>query len=80
MNFLLTSFTCLMLSFVFALVLKNSAQKRFVACGGVIIGSLIGLIPALYILGGASTFEITLGYFLPGMAITVGIDALSAFF
>lgn len=80
MNGLLTSFSFFLFSFALTFLLRNGTQKRFAACGGVVIGSVIGMIPALSVLGGGDAFEATLGSFLPGMAITVGVDPLSAFF
>lgn len=58
----------------------SSFFKKNINCAGVILGSLLGLLPAVQVLiggvslGGAWVSEI------PGLTLSFGIDALSAFF
>ena len=78
MNELLSSFGVLLLSFFTALFLKKGA-RRLVSCGGVVLGSVLGLIPALRFLGGGSVVR-SLGSPLPGLNLSLGLDPLSAFF
>ncbi len=48
--------------------------------GGAVLGSALGLVPALQVLAGRSLPAVEIAWAVPGGALALGIDALSAFF
>ena len=80
MIFFLFSSAILLLSSFLCLIVTNESQKRFLGCGGVVLGSLVGLVPSLLVLKNNFVLEWTLGSLLPGLTLSLGIDGLSAFF
>src|SRR3990167_3026097 len=80
MNFLLSAFVIFLISFCLTIFLKTEIQKRCIACGGVVVGSLLGIIPAFRILASGLSSSASLPSPIPGLDIALGIDPLSAFF
>lgn len=68
------------LSLSFATFLVSSLFKRKFSCPGVILGALLGLIPALQVLMSGGSWEERWQGGIPGLTLSFGIDSLSAFF
>jgi formate hydrogenlyase subunit 3/multisubunit Na+/H+ antiporter MnhD subunit len=51
-----------------------------IGVGGAVLGSALGILPALRVLSGTDLPSVHLAWSIPGGAISLGIDALSAFF
>lgn len=80
MIFLISSIAIFLLSALLALLFQEEQTKKSAALGGVMMGSLIGLIPAVRVLGGSGTIEDAWEGTLPGLTLRIGLDGLSAFF
>ena len=80
MIFLLASFGCFFMAAVLVSLLKNQAAKRWVGCGGVLVGSVLGLIPSIQVLANGMPLAQNLGAPIPSLNISLGVDPLSAFF
>src|SRR5919198_1483001 len=81
MAFVLLAIGVLVLSGCLALLTQKSASWA-TGCGvsGVVIGSVIGLIPSVPVLLGAPSLSLHVAWDVPYGAFFVGLDALSAFF
>jgi hydrogenase-4 component B len=54
--------------------------RRVLVSFGVVTASIIGLIPAVMVLGGGKAQRLEIAGTLPGLTFSLGIDSLSAFF
>ncbi len=78
-------FALALASFVVAGVASALASPRprlasRLGAGGAVLGSALGLVPALQVLAGRSLPPVALSWEVPGGSLALGIDALSAFF
>lgn len=80
MKLLLVSLVLLLVSAGLCAFSKNNVYRRWVACGGVFAGSMIGLVWAVRVLVTGTILESSLGSPIPGLTLALGVDALSAFF
>ncbi|MBI2082028.1 MAG: hypothetical protein HYT76_00515 [Deltaproteobacteria bacterium] len=81
MNYLIFSLGILLVSFCLTFLVQTEKQKRFLSCGGVIAGSVLGIIPALQVLTSGIPSRVTsLASPIPGLEVSLGLDPLSAFF
>lgn len=80
MNVYFSSLVLLLVSAALSRLIHHESRKRLIGCGGVVLGSLLGLYPSLMTLM-AGSFELrVLPSPIPGLSATFGVDALSAFF
>lgn len=80
MPFFVLSSLVLLAGALFSFSCREARLRRLSACGGVILGSLLGLVPAVQVLITKTPLEIFLGNPIPGLSIRLGIDPLGAFF
>ncbi|MBI4208527.1 MAG: hydrogenase [Deltaproteobacteria bacterium] len=80
MIYLLSSFAIFLTSAGLMTLSKNRTYRKALGCGGVFVGSVLGLIPAIQVLSTTRLLEKSLGSPLPYLTIALGIDPLSAFF
>jgi hydrogenase-4 component B len=63
-----------------ALLLGRSRVAPVVGVGGAVLGTALGLVPAVTVLVGGPTEELSLVWRIPGGAFSLALDPLSAFF
>jgi len=80
MNVLLMAIATMFLSGLAALGARRPRMATRLGSGGVILGSLIGLVPVIRVLASGSAEAVTYAWSVPYGSFAVGIDPLSAFF
>ena len=80
MNFLIASLAIFLAASVLSVLGRGKKAKIFFSCFGVVIGSLLGLIPAAEVLAGRVSLEGMWFSNIPGLVLALGVDPLSAFF
>lgn len=80
MNFLIASLITFLAASVFSLLSRGEKPKILFSCFGVVVGSLLGLLPAVQILSGEGSLGEMWFSGIPGLTLALGVDALSAFF
>lgn len=80
MFFLVGSISFFVGGFLFSLLCRRAGAKKSMALGGVVAGSLSGLVPAILVLAGQESLNASFAGTIPGLSFSVGLDPLSAFF
>lgn len=80
MIFLSSSILFFLVGALLSLLCRKEGTKKLTALGGIMAGSLAGLIPAILVLAGQEPLAGSIDGTIPGLTFRIGLDSLSTFF